>query len=87
MPSLGILGAWMACDCVYRHVVARQKPRRRVLGLMRVRFSSYVDRRTSRPSWRHVYPKDDIGVKNLWRRVGLCSKVQVVRVGACRGSG
>ena len=58
-----------------------------MLGLMRVRFSSYVDRRTSRPSWRHVYPKDDIGVKNLWRRVGLCSKVQVVRVGACRGSG
>ena len=70
----------------FRHMVARQKPGRHVLGLMRVRFSSYVDWRTSRPSWQHVYPKVDVGVKNLWWRMGH-PKIQVACVGTCRDSG
>ena len=36
---------------------------------IRARFSGFVDRQTIRPTWRHVWPESDQGVKNPWWRV------------------
>ena len=57
---------------------------RRVLGRMRVRLSSYVDWRTTRPSWWHLCPKDDLGVKNMWQCVELMLEYWLARGGMCK---
>ena len=65
----------MVHRCMWEHALSTgawrqgQNFGRRMYCRMRVKFSSYVDWQTIRPSWRRVCPKDNLGVKNLWRHV------------------
>ncbi|KAK9993024.1 hypothetical protein SO802_022727 [Lithocarpus litseifolius] len=81
-----VVGAWQESAIFTGAWRKSQKLGRRMQDRMRIRFLCFIDRWTTRPIDRRVYPEDELEVRNLWRRVGDFPETLSARGGACRGS-